>query len=151
MLCENCNKKNATSLFMPPNENKLKYLCGACYKKLNADSSLDNFAYVEAKNIGFEAKCTFCGLDFKEFEKTGLFACENCYVAFSDYLKQNILNKFKEQKYLGRKPNVFYIRQEIKNLENLIELNLKNGNFQKATQYGKELEKLKAENYDKLQ
>jgi len=151
MLCENCNKKDATSIFMPPNENKLKYLCGACYRKLNLDNSLDNFAYAEVKNIKLDSKCKSCGLEFKEFEKTGLFACENCYASFADFVKQNIISKFKEQKYLGKKPNVFYIRQEIKNLENLIELNLKNGNFQKATIYGKELEKLKAENYDKLQ
>ena len=57
---------------------------------------------------------------------------------------------FKEQKYLGKKPNLFYVEQEIKNLEQLIEICVKNGNLQKATKYGKELEKLKEVYYDRL-
>lgn len=151
MLCENCGQKNATSIFMPPNETKLKYLCGVCYKKLNQDTELDNFAYNMAHNVEIAVTCDCCGLSIEEFNKTKVFGCENCYKYFNNLVVQKFLSNFKEQKYLGRKPNVFYIRQEMKNLEQLIEVCLKNGNYQKATKYGKELEKLKADNYDKLQ
>lgn len=150
MLCENCGQKNATSIYMPPNENKLKYLCGACYKKINNDYDLENFAYATAHKVEIESVCKTCGKSYKEFTKTNLFGCENCYVSFNEHIKTKFLPLFKEQKYLGKKPNIFYINQEIKNLEQLIELFLKNGNYQKATMYGKELEMLKAENYDRL-
>ena len=150
MLCENCNQKNATSIYMPPNDTKLKYLCGECYKKINSDKELDNFVYTTTQDVEIDAKCLTCGMLFSDAQKTHLFGCENCYKSFNLHVN-NFLGKFKEQKYLGRKPNVFYIRQEIQNLEHIIEMCLKNGDFQKATKYGIELNKLKADNYDKLQ
>ena len=90
------------------------------------------------------------GLKFDDFSGIGLFGCTECYKTFSDYINQNFLQMFKEKKYLGKKPNLYYVQQEIKNLEQLIEMCLTNGNFQKATKYGKELEKIKEENYDRL-
>lgn len=150
MLCENCSKKNATSILMSPNGNKLKYLCGECYKILNNSEELEEFARLATKNIKMEVVCKNCGTKFKDFECSGLFGCEKCYIFFSEYVKNNIICKFKEQKYLGRKPNLYYVQQDIKNLEQLIELCIKNGNFQKATQYGKELETLKEGCHGKL-
>lgn len=149
MLCQNCGLKNATSIYMPPNQTKIKYLCGACYKKLNCDSELDNLAFVSAKSVKINLVCKNCGTSLKDFEESGLFGCENCYNTFEEHIK-NFTLKFKETKYLGKKPNLYYVAQEIKNLENLIEMCLKNGNLQKATLYGKELERLKEENYDRL-
>lgn len=150
MLCENCGKKEATSIFMPPNENKIRYLCGECYKKINSENELDLFAYNQTKSILATKVCSNCGLTFSEFEKSGLFGCEDCYKCFDEYIKKYFLQNFKEQKYLGKKPNAFYVESEIKNLENLIEHCLKNGDYQKATIYGKELERLKEDNYGRL-
>lgn len=150
MLCENCGNKDATSIFMPTGSNKIKYLCGECYKKLNNDADLDRFAFSQSQNVAIDVVCSNCGTTYKEFEKSGLFGCAECYNAFSEYINKKILPMFKETKYLGRKPNMFYVESEIKNLEQLIEICLKNGNLQKATKYGKELERLKEENYDRL-
>ena len=150
MLCENCGKKNATSIFMSPNSNKIKYLCGSCYKELNSDVELENFAYTKTMELTKNKVCKSCGTSFSEFEKSGLFGCADCYKTFADYIKNNFLSMFKEQKYLGKKPNLYYVESEIKNLENLIEICLKNGDLQKATKYGKELERIKGENYDRL-
>lgn len=151
MLCENCGQKNATSIYMSPKESKLKYFCGVCYRQINNENDLENFAYMASAEVKIEAKCLCCGISFEEVEKKGLFGCEECYKTFKEFITKKFLPNFKEQKYLGKKPNAFYIRQEIKNLEQLIESCLKNGNFQKATIYGRELEKLKADNYDQLQ
>lgn len=145
MLCENCGKRDATSIYLPPNTNKLKYLCGACYKKLNNENELEQFAYSQTKKLEGEKVCASCGTTYQEFEETGLFGCSECYKTFYEYIKNNFLPLFSEQKYLGKKPNLFYIESDIKNLENLIEICLRDGNFQKATIYGRELEKLKEE------
>lgn len=150
MLCENCGLKNAVSIYLPSGETKIKYLCGACYKKANSDLELENFAYATSKKVKIDSVCKNCGTSFKDFEASGLFGCEECYLVFDEYIKTKFLPSFKEQKYLGKKPNMFYVREDIKNLQQLIEMCLKNGNFAKATMYGKELEKLKEENYDKL-
>lgn len=149
MLCENCGNKNATSIFMPPNNNKLKYLCGECYKKINSSNELENLAYIATNEMKLNIVCNNCGTSYKDFESSGLLGCEHCYVVYKNYIS-NFLLKFKEQKYLGRKPNLYYVQTEIKNLEQIIELCLKNGNLQKATIYGKELEKLKEASHGKL-
>lgn len=150
MLCENCGKKDATSIFMSPKDNKLKYLCGNCYRKINNDVELENLALKETNEIKIEEKCLGCGETFAEFMSSGLFGCEQCYDAFSNYLKSNFLNNFNEQKYLGKKPNAYYVQKQIKELEQMVEICLKNGNLQKATKYGIEIKKLKEQNYDKL-
>ena len=102
------------------------------------------------KSVIDPAKCKNCGTTFDEFKSSKLFGCAECYETFNDYIKNHILVNFKEQKYLGKKPNIYYVEKEIKNLEQLIEICLKNKNFNKATKYGIELQKLKEENYDKL-
>ena len=151
MLCEICNKKDATSISLDEQTNKLKYLCGECYRRINNELELERFAYAEAQSFTIENVCNACGTTFEEFKSSKLFGCANCYKAFNDYIMKNIMPNFKEQKYLGKKPNAYYIQQEIKNLEQLIEICLKNKNFNKATKYGVELQKLKEANYDKLQ
>ena len=150
MLCENCKNKNATSFCIDENTKKLKYLCGECYRNLNREKELERFAYAETLNFSVEATCKECGTTFNEFKASKLFGCANCYKAFDTYIYQSFLPNFKEQKYLGKKPNAFYIEQEIKNLEQLIEISLKNKNFNQATKYGVELQKLKEANYGKL-
>ena len=150
MLCENCGKKEATSIFLPPNEKKLTYLCGACYRLKNSDVELEKFAYSEVSAVEIDSVCNKCNTTFKAFQKNGLFGCENCYNAFKNHIKTKFITMFKEQKYLGRKPNLFYVQEEIKNLEQLIEMCVKSGNLQKAANYGRELEKLKEESYGKL-
>lgn len=150
MLCENCGKKDATSIYMSPKDNKLKYLCGACYRKINNDNELDVLALKEIRDVKLEAKCLNCGETFNEFMSSGLFGCENCYDAFSEYLNNNFLTLFKEKKYLGKKPNAYYVQKQIAELEQMVEICLKNNNLQKATKYGLEIQKLKEQNYGKL-
>lgn len=150
MLCQNCNKKDATSIFISPQNGKLQYLCGACYRKLNNDVELESLAIKETNIVKIEEKCQSCGTTFKEFKASNLFGCEDCYLAFETFLKSEFLPHFKEQKYLGKKPNAYYIQKQIKELEQMVEICLKNGNLQKATQYGLEIQQLKEQNYDKL-
>ncbi len=150
MLCENCGKKNSTSIYLPPNQNKIKYLCGQCYKKLNSSASLEDLADEVTSTLQKDQVCNVCGMAYKEFESIGQFGCANCYKVFRKYVDSKILSMFNEKKYLGKKPNLYYIEKEIKNLEELIEMMLKNGDYQKATKYGVELKRLKEENYDRL-
>ena len=135
---------------MPPNQTKLKYLCGECYKKLNADLELEKFAHSNASSIKIEEKCKNCGTTFEEFKQSGLFGCSDCYEAFKEYINNNILVNVKEPKFLGKKPNVYYLECEIKNLESMVELCLKNGDLNRATKYGKELDELKDKRYGRL-
>ena len=150
MLCEKCQKQNATSIFLSPETNKIIYLCGACYRKTNNDIELEKFAIKETVEINHEQVCTNCGTSYAEFIKTSSFGCEKCYEAFKDYVEKNIINLFDERQYLGKKPNAYYVQKQIKELEQMVEICLKNGNLQKATKYGLEIKKLKEDNYARL-
>lgn len=150
MLCENCKKKDATSIFVSPSSKKLMYLCGACYRRLNNEVELETLAINATKTVDLEKKCQNCGESFQEFQSSGLFGCENCYTTFEEYLKNNFLCLFKEKKYLGKKPNLFYVQKQITELEQMVEICLKNGDLQKATKYGVEIQNLKEQNYGKL-
>lgn len=149
MLCENCNQKDATSIYMPPNSGKIVYLCGACYRKLNNDTILDEMVVKEIDDIKIEQRCNGCGQTYAEFKASGVFGCEDCYASFSDVINE-FVGKFKQSRYTGKKPNIFYIQKEIKNLEQMVEICLKNGNLQQATKYGVEIQKLKEQCYGKL-
>lgn len=150
MLCEQCKKKDATSIFVSAQTNKLQYLCGTCYRRINNDVELETLAIKEINRVKIQEKCQNCGTTFDEFKASGLFGCAECYCAFENYLKTEFLPKFKEQTYLGKKPNAFYVQKQIKELEQMVEICLKNGNFQQATKYGVEIQKLKEQNYGKL-
>lgn len=150
MLCENCQNKDATSIYLSPKTNKLMYLCGACYRKINNDVELESLAIKETSNIAFELKCDVCGETFEELKSSKLLGCENCYNVFKDFLADNFLHMFQEQNYLGKKPNAYYVEKQIKELEQMVEICLKNNNLQKATKYGLEIQKLKEQNYGKL-
>lgn len=150
MLCEHCNKKDATSIFLISQTGKLQYLCGACYRKINNEVELESLAIKETNNIKIEPKCPSCGTTYKEFNMSKMFGCEECYNAFEEFLKSSFLPLFKEQKYFGKKPNAYYVEKQIKELEQMVEICLKNNNFQKATQYGLEIKRLKEQNYDRF-
>lgn len=150
MLCENCKKKDATSIFISPQTGKLQYLCGICYRLLNNDVELESLAINETNKIKITAKCNSCGTSFDEFSASGLFGCAECYDTFEEFLNTNFISKFKEQSYLGKKPNAFYVEKQIKELEQMVEICLKNGDLQKATKYGLEIQKLKEQNYGTL-
>ena len=66
------------------------------------------------------------------------------------WLRKNRFMKVKEKKYLGKKPNAYYVQKQIAELEQMVEICLKNNNLQKATKYGLEIQKLKEQNYGKL-
>lgn len=150
MLCENCKIKDATSMAFSDKFNRNVFLCGKCYKNINTDLALDDFANFEANKIKVETKCLNCGTTLNEFNTLGCFGCEKCYISFKDYINNNLLPLFKDKKYDGKKPENYYFSKKIKDLEQMIEICLKNGDFAKATKFGKELSALKEGNYDKL-
>ena len=150
MVCEDCGKNNAVSIFISHGGANQKYLCQNCYKKCSLNTDIKDIVDLEIDRLNQNKVCNNCGTSFIEFKKSGLFGCENCYETFIDFVNGNILKSFKEKKYYGKKPNIYYIEKEYKNLEQLIEICLKNGDFARATKYSKELERLKEENYGRL-
>jgi len=149
MICENCKKKEATSIYNLSKQKKIIYLCGGCYRELSNDVALDDFASYETSNVKVNEKCLTCGLTLTDFNKTKTFKCCDCYNHFFKYIKQNVKN-FDNKNHIGKVANSFLIQKEVKNLEQMIELCLKNNDYTRASKYGEQIKKIKEEYYGKF-
>ncbi|NLJ40283.1 MAG: hypothetical protein GX352_01535 [Clostridiales bacterium] len=99
MLCQNC-KKNPATVHVTRIINNTKtelYLCQNCASEQGEFSLFAPFSVSQLlgslldsakstveldKTPGLE--CHVCGMDYRQFKKTGLFGCKNCYRVFKD-------------------------------------------------------------------
>lgn len=99
MLCQEC-KKNPATVHMTKiiNNNKTQlHLCESCAGKredLNwfspfsindlLTSFLEPMKSARMEDSPPEIKCDKCGMDYRQFKKTGQLGCENCYGVFKE-------------------------------------------------------------------
>ena len=123
MLCEKCNKNEATiHLITLVNGQKTeKWLCDKCAKDISENpmvSVLGNIEGTSLKNIlgGFfealdkkseqkmEVVCKKCGLTYSQFKKSGQLGCCECYESFADSLKPMIKRIQGDVEHIGKIP-----------------------------------------------
>lgn len=101
MLCQEC-KKNPATVHMTKIMNNKKteaHLCEDCasgqedfnwFTPSSINELLTSFLQpiqiAMAKEQMAPLKCQVCGMDYRQFKKTGKLGCENCYKAFKDEL-----------------------------------------------------------------
>ena len=105
MICESCNKYEATVSYTHVVENKKTTvnLCGFCASKeddaVDAGESaevpgakivieLTNTGQGDAGGAGAGSSCSECGLTYADFKKVGRFGCPGCYSAFARQLER---------------------------------------------------------------
>lgn len=150
MLCERCNKNDATIQLVRDTDNGKEsiMLCDKCAvemmnSSLEEEITLDDFladlnSYIEATESLFEIdedKCKKCGMECCEFEDTRLLGCEKCYEGFrvkiGDYIKWKQAGK----KHIGKVPkslNLYFKSSEILMLEEQLKLNIINEEYEEA-------------------
>ena len=89
MLCQRCKKRPATANFIEIHDGKkVGYnLCDECYNEMfgslnnsvNSDVLAGLFGQSKRKRPGV---CPVCGMEYSEFERTGLLGCAACYDVF---------------------------------------------------------------------
>lgn len=122
MLCENCDKREATVHYTKIINGEVEelHLCDECAMGKNEfDSSfsfhklltglIDNAQAVTVKEE--DVKCDFCGLAYNEFKQTGKFGCANCYYVFKDKLRPLLRGIHGDDEHIGKIPKS--INQEI--------------------------------------
>ncbi len=113
MLCQDCNKKDATIHLtqIVNNEKVVLNLCKNCAEKRGFHSPFEQMPFPLAdivsgmvgpmmpeskgkkkKEAKGNMKCPNCGLTFSEFGKIGRLGCPNCYTAFKPELS-NLLRR----------------------------------------------------------
>lgn len=131
MLCERCNKSNATvQLVKDTDGNKeIIMLCDKCAIEIMSSSledeniSLEDFLidlnnYIDCINGIIEAEeliCVNCGMEYKNFEEHKLLGCEKCYESFKKNIDFLLDSKEANVKHIGKQPK--RIKNKLKKLE----------------------------------
>lgn len=125
MLCEKCNKNEATVHMVKivngaKSEIRLCEKCASDISDIPVNSSFEDFDGFPLQSIlgGLvdyfnkstsdkkegEVVCKSCGMNYREFKKTGLLGCSNCYESFSKTLTSVIKRVQGDVEHLGKIP-----------------------------------------------
>ena len=155
MLCHNCgeNEANVKYTQIVNGEKKEMILCEDCARKMgignfkmNIPINFSNFlgdffddykseqllpSFVKEKNN----ECNNCGELYKEFIKTGLLGCEECYDVFQNRLDPILKNLQGSVKHVGRRP--LNIEEKIENKEVNKDVKVESNKEEKQTKENK--------------
>lgn len=155
MLCQNCgeNEANVKYTQIVNGEKKEMILCENCARKMgignfkmNIPINFSNFlgdffddykseqllpSFVKEKNN----ECNNCGELYKEFIKTGLLGCEECYDVFQNRLDPILKNLQGSVKHVGRRP--LNIEEKIENKEVNKDVKVESNKEEKQTKENK--------------
>ncbi len=155
MLCQNCgeNEANVKYTQIVNGEKKEMILCEDCARKMgignfkmNIPINFSNFlgdffddykseqllpSFVKEKNN----ECNNCGELYKEFIKTGLLGCEECYDVFQNRLDPILKNLQGNVKHVGRRP--LNIEEKIENKEVNKDVKVESNKKEKQTKENK--------------
>lgn len=125
MLCEHCHENEAKISYtmVEGNEMKQMQVCPACFQKFLAKQfpssqipPLDIQPMIQELLSLFHGKdedaeddrtCPVCGRSLKEFRKTGMFGCDNCYDTFSEELDALLPRMQGADRHVGAMPEAF--------------------------------------------
>ena len=144
MVCENCKERNATSYCQIRVEGKIvqKYLCQQCRALLVRDDELSVNPQFKIKN----QFCHNCGTTLKDFIASSYVGCQNCYEEFEPIIMQALKSVQMEQTHQGKIPARFTKKQEIQDLEELLNKAMQNSDLMQVNRLSARLKQLKGGN-----
>lgn len=166
MLCDACNKKEATvHLTEIVNEKITKlHLCEACAKNKGAEMEehfglsdllaglADLGAHVEP-DVMSTTKCPSCGFTYQDFKKVGRFGCGECYEAFRKQLDPLLKRIHGSNRHVGKVPltagkavKEITVLQSIKELKSQLEKAIQTEEFEQAAKLRDRIRELEGPN-----
>ena len=144
MICENCKERNATSYCQIKIDGKIvqKYLCAQCRSVLVNSDELSVKPQFKIKN----QYCHNCGTTLKDFIASSYVGCEHCYEEFALIIKQALLGVQLNQTHQGKVPTRFTKKQEILELEKLLDKAMVNQDLLQVNRLSARLKNLKGGN-----
>jgi len=125
MVCDSCGSTNATVHLTEIINGNVReiHLCEECARKKTAEfnqeysvadffSELVNLDLQSGKPPAKAVACSRCGMTYSEFKKIGRVGCENCYVAFRDYIYPLLRKIHGGIRHKGKMPSTFCEPQE---------------------------------------
>lgn len=143
MLCENCGEKIATTFcHIKANGRVLqKNLCVQCKNALILSDEISVNPEFKIKN----QFCHNCGTTLKDFVASSFFGCEYCYEEFEKVATQTIKSVQISEENVGKVPSKFVKKQEISELEHLLDMAMSNGDLMQVNRLSAKLKLLKGE------
>lgn len=143
MLCEICNKNEATIQFIKQNNSIGKdiiMICEVCainimkyslYK--NDIKSIDKEQ--DDKNLNLQNKfCENCGTGYIDLKENNILGCEECYQNFRDEINKYFGSE-SDYIYIGKKPKSLeknFMEKELLDLEEQLKINILNEDYERA-------------------
>ena len=132
MLCEQCGENEATvhvEAIAPDGSSFSRELCQECASKLRPAfggvQGLDISDFMtallgrlrmgrEKENDRFSAVCPKCGMEYKEYKKTKVLGCAECYRAFREPLEEMLVTKYGSALFIGSAPGGRELHEDIR-------------------------------------
>lgn len=120
MLCQVCNKKEATIHYTKIINGEIQelHLCDECTignNEFEFDSTfsfhklltglIDSIQEEPTKHEKEDLTCSFCGLNYSRFKGTGKFGCGNCYETFEKKLDPLLKGIHGHNEHTGKVPS----------------------------------------------
>lgn len=153
MLCQVCKTQPATvKITHTINEKKMEFsLCQACAEEKGMSNPLTSVPEVlnhflfellgnellEHKPASESATCSGCGLNWDDFQKTGLLGCEICFQVFAEELNVILRRIHGSNQHIGRRPNSRRSKVDKAELQKIkleLEAAIENENFELAAE-----------------
>ena len=151
MMCEKCNKKEATVLFIEvKNKEKIEsHLCEDCSQKSPTYIEKPSFTYSlqdyltsfleivalksreEEQNLK-SIECDVCHINYSQFQKKTRFGCSNDYKVFKNLLIPLLKNIHVADLHTGKIPIMFEYRNKIASLKKDLKKAINNEFYEKA-------------------
>ena len=123
MLCEHCHENEAKISYtmVEGNDTKQMHVCPSCFQEFLAKQfpssqipPLDIQPMIQellslfhGKDAEEDRTCPVCGRSLKEFRKTGMFGCDNCYNTFAEELDALLPRMQGADHHVGAMPEAF--------------------------------------------
>ena len=125
MLCEHCHENEAkiTYTIVEGNAMRQKHVCPSCFQDFLAKQfpasqipPIDIQPMIQELLSLFQGKdgegeadrsCPVCGRSLKEFRKTGMFGCDQCYETFAEELDKVLPRIQGAKEHVGEAPKAF--------------------------------------------
>lgn len=111
-LCCYCEKRAATMAHEEVKNGRTQtyYYCQHCYERLFL---FDDAAFFEKQTEKQKIACPDCGRTVKEFLKTGLVGCANCYVHLKKEIYPSILKMQGDRAHCGKRSELSADREKL--------------------------------------
>jgi len=153
MACDNCGSTDAVVHLTQIVNNQMSthHLCERCAAEKGLESTPDASTFQlldmieQISEAGAEStipsgtECSFCGLTFADFRKTGRLGCPHCYETFSEHLPRLLRRIHGGVKHVGKvylppDPTASELEKRLDGLRRKLERAVRSEDFERAAQ-----------------